>query len=89
MVSAGAFTLLCYAFWFSSKGGCSPYFSVLPTRCLVDVSRLFGLTLRPCAPLSLPLGCFYRRELALAQEAVRGPPSLSPCLVLRLMTFAR
>ena len=29
VVSAGAFTLLCYACWFSSKGGCSPYFSVL------------------------------------------------------------
>ena len=29
VVSAGAFTLLCYAFWFSVQGGCSPSFSVL------------------------------------------------------------
>ena len=29
VLSAGAFTLLCYAFWFSLKFGCSPCFSVL------------------------------------------------------------
>ena len=29
VVTAGALTLLCYAFWFCLKGGCSPYFSVL------------------------------------------------------------
>ena len=48
---------------------------VLPTRCLLDVSRLFGLTLRPSA-----LVCCCHRDsltrgrLALAQEAVRDPP---------------
>ena len=58
VVSAGAFTLLCYAFWFSFKGGCSPFFClvVLPTRCLLDVSRLSGLT------LLLPPGFLDTRE---------------------------
>ena len=28
-VAAGAFTLLGYAFWFSLRGGCSPFLSVL------------------------------------------------------------
>ena len=45
-------------------------------RCLLDVSRILGLTLRPSAPVchrnSLPRG-----RLSLAQEAVHGPPPLS------------
>ena len=49
----GACTLLCHAFWFSLKG-CfffSFSFVVLPTRCLLDVSCLLGLTLLPSAPV--------------------------------------
>ena len=83
-MAAGAFVLLDYVMWFSSTGECSPYFSVLlsfPTRCLLDVSRPLGLTLRP----SVPVCCCHRDSLtrgrlAFAQEAVRGPPSLSPRL---------
>ena len=69
-----------FPLWFSSKGECSPFCSVLLscTRgCLLDDSRLYGLTLRPSAPV-----CCCRRDslargrLAFAQEAVRGPPSL-------------
>ena len=44
-------------------------------RCLLDVSRLLGLTLRPSAPVC----CCHRDSLtrgmlAFAQEAVLGPP---------------
>ena len=53
VMSTGAFTLLCHTFWFSLKGCSSSSFFlvVLPTRCLLDVSCLFGLTLRPPAPV--------------------------------------
>ena len=48
---------------------------VLPTRCLLDVSRLLGLTLRPSAPVyRCHRDSFTRGRLALAQESVRGPP---------------
>ena len=50
---------------------------VLPTRCLLDVSRLLGLALRQSAPVSrCHWDSFTRGRLALAQEAVCGPPSL-------------
>ena len=66
------------------------FFFVLPTRCLLDVSRLLGLTLRPSAPVCC---CHWdsltRGTLAFAQEAVRGPPYLSPRLVLHMTTCAR
>ena len=42
-VAAGAFTLLGYALWFSSKRGSSLFFNclvVLPTRCWLDVPVL-------------------------------------------------
>ena len=51
---------------------------VLPARCVLDDPRLFGLTLRPTAPV-----CCCRRDslargrLAFEQEAVRGLPSSS------------
>ena len=51
---------------------------VLPTRCLLDVSRLLGLTLRTTA---LVFRChrdsLTRGRLALAQEAVRDLPPFS------------
>ena len=53
-VAAGAFMLLGYALWFSSKGECSLFCSVLlscPRVCLLDVSCLLGLTLRSSAPV--------------------------------------
>ena len=53
VVATGAFTLLGSNFWFALTGGCSPHFFcpvVLPPRCLLDVSRLLALTLRPSAP---------------------------------------
>ena len=63
---------------------------VLPTRCLLDVSRLFGLTLRPSAPVCCcHRDSLTRGRLAFAQEAVRGPPSLSPRLVVHMMTCAQ
>ena len=84
-VSAGAFTLLCHAFWFSLKGCFSPCFSflfclaVLPTFYLLHDSRLFGLTLRPSSPVcSCHRDSLTRGRLAFAQEAVRDSPSLSP-----------
>ena len=82
--------LLGYALWFSSKGECSPYccLVVLPTRCLVDDSRLLGLTLRPSAPVCCCHLDSFRR-LAFAQEAVRGPPPLAPRLVLHVMACDR
>ena len=63
---------------------------VLHTRCLLHDSRLLGLTLRPSAPVCrCHRDSLTRGRMALAQEAVRGPPPLSPCLVLHLMTCAR
>ena len=46
--------LLCYLAahcWFSPIGECSPFLLCLavPTRCLLDDSRLLGVTLRPSA----------------------------------------
>ena len=79
VVSAGAFTLLCCAFWFSLKGGCSPFFSVL-LSCPRVVCSMFCC----CHRDSLTRG-----RLAFAQEGVRGPPPLSPRLVLHMMTCAR
>ena len=87
--------LLCYLAahcWFSPIGECSPFllFLAVPTRCLLDDSRLLGVTLRPSA---LVCCCFRdsltRGRLASAQEALRGPPSLSPRLVLHVMACAR
>ena len=85
VVSAGAFTLLCHAFWFSLKGCFSPCFSflfclaVLPTCYLFHDSRLFGLTLRPSSPVcSCHRDSLTRGRLAFAQEAVRDSPSLFP-----------
>ena len=44
----------------------------LPTRCLLDVSCLLGLTLRPSAPVLCCLqDSVTRGRLALEQEAVR------------------
>ena len=92
VVSAGAFTLLCHAFRFSLKGCFSPCFflSSGPRGSLLDVSLLVGLPLRP----SDPVCCCHqdsstRGRLAFAQEAVRDSPSLSPRLVLHVMTCAR
>ena len=92
-VAAGAFTFAWLHFLVFFKWRLPFFFAclvVLPTRCLLDVYRLLGLTLRPSAPV-----CRCHRDsrtrgrLALAQEAVRGPPSLSPCLVLHQRTHAR
>ena len=76
-VAAGAFMFLGYALWFSSKRGCSPYLSVLLSCsrvCLLDVSRLLGLTPRHSAPVCCHRDSLTRGRLAFAQEAVRGPP---------------
>ena len=93
VVSAGAFTLLCYAFWFSLKGGCSPCCSVLtvlPTRCLLDVSRLSGLTLRPSAPVCCCLPDFLGTwEAGIFAGSRVWSSSLSPRLVLHMMTCVR
>ena len=75
VMSTGSFKLFCHAFWFSLKG-CSPFFSysfvVLPTRCLLDVSCLLRLTLRPSAPVcSCHRDSLTRGRLAILQEAVR------------------
>ena len=55
---------------------------VLPTRCLLDVSRLLGLTLRPSAPVCC---CHWdsltRWRPVFVQEAVRVSSSHSPRLV--------
>ena len=92
VVCAVAFTSLCHAFWFSLQG-CSLYcFSVfvfLPTRCLLEVSRLIGLTLRPSAPVCCcHRDSFTRGRLAFAQEAVRVSSTHSPRLFLHVMTCA-
>ena len=58
--------------------------AVLPTR------YLFGLTLRPSAPVCCcDRVSWARGRLAFAQEAVRCPPPLSPRLVLHVLTRAR
>ena len=87
VLSTGAFTLLCHAFRFSLKG-CSLFFSfvVLPTRRLLDVSCLLGLTLRPSAPVfCCHQDSLTRGRLAFEQEAVRASSFQSPRLVLHVM----
>ena len=74
-VAAGAFMLLVYALWFSSTRVLSLFICLvfLPTRCLLDVSRLVGLTLRPSAPVCCcHRDSLTRGRLAFAQEAVRA-----------------
>ena len=73
----------CYATLLGSlqKGGWLALFIfclvVLPTRCLLDVSRLLGLTLRPSAPVYYcHRDSLTRWRLAFTQEAVRGSPRL-------------
>ena len=52
------------------------FFVVLPTRCLLDVSRLSGLTLRPGADVC----CCHRDSL------IRGRLG-KPCVVLLLLVW--
>ena len=64
VVAAGAFTLLGSTFWFSLRVA-ALFISVLflPTRCLLDVSPLKGLTLRSIRScLSLPPRFMDTRE---------------------------
>ena len=85
VVSARAFTLLCHAFWFCLKD-CSSFFLFVSARCLLDVSCLFGLTLRPSAPVcSCHRDSLTRGRLALEQEAVRVSSFQSPRLILHVM----
>ena len=72
-LSTGACTLLCHVLPISMKVCSSCFLWSCPRVCLLDVSCLFGLTLRPSAPVC----CFLRDSLgglAVAHEAVRGPP---------------
>ena len=63
------------------------FFVVLPTRCLLDVSRLAGLTLRHFAPVcSCHRDSLTRGRLAFEQEAVRVSSFQSPRLVLHVIT---
>ena len=91
VVSTRAFMLSCHVFLVSLKV-CSSFFFcvVLPTRCLLDVSRLLGLTLRPSAPVfCCHQDSLTRRRLAFEQEAVRVSSSHSPRLVLHVVACAR
>ena len=64
--------------------------AVLPTCYLIFDSHLFGLTLRPSAPVCCCHRVSWARgRLAFAQEAVRVSSSLSPLLVLHVMARAR
>ena len=63
------------------------FFVVLPTRCLHDVSCLFGLTLRPSAPVfCCHQDSLTRGRLASEQEAVRVSSFQFPRLILHVMT---
>ena len=67
----GAFTLFCHVFMVSMKV-CSPFFLSCPRVCLLDVSCLLGLTLRPSAHVCCcHRDSLTRGRLAFEQEAVR------------------
>ena len=85
-----AFTLFCHVF----DGLMDVVFSLFvtfvllswPLVCLLDVSRLLGLTLRSSALVGRSnRDSLTRGRLALAQEAVRVSFSHSPRLVLHVM----
>ena len=60
-----------------------------PRVCLLDVSYLLGLTLRPSAPVCCcHQDSLTRGRLAFEQEAVRVSSSHSPRLVLHVMACA-
>ena len=85
--STGAFTLFCHVSMVSMK--VCLVFSC-PRVCLLDVSCLLGLTLRPSAPVCC---CHWdsltRGRLAFEQEAVRVSSSHSPRLLLHVVAGAR
>ena len=81
----GAFTLLCHVL-VTSMIICSFSVVVLPTRCLLDISCLLGLTLRSSAPVC----CCHRDSLTRGRlgfelEAVRVSSSICPRWVLHVM----
>ena len=62
------------------------FFVVLPTRCLLNVFSLLGLTLRPSAPVCCcHQDSLTRGRLAFEQEAVRVSYAHSPRLILHVM----
>ena len=85
-----AFTLFSCELRSSFNYGCSPFNSVLLSCYLLDVSRLFGLTLRPSAPV---FRChrvsWARGRLAFAQEALRVSPFSFFSIFLLLLIFVR
>ena len=75
----------------NSYDGLLSFFSFLscPRVCLLDVSCLLGLTLRPSAPVCCcHRDSLTRGRLAFEQEAVRVSSSHSPRLVLHVMACA-
>ena len=76
MLSTGAFTLFCHVVD-GSKEGLLSFFATFVMEscsrvCLLVVSSLLGLTLRPSAPVcSCHRDSVTRWRLAIVQEAVR------------------
>ena len=69
VLSTGAFTLFCHDFHGFNEGLLS--FLSCPRVCLLDVSRLLGLTLRPSAPVCCcHRDSLTRGKLAVVQDAV-------------------
>ena len=76
VLSTGVFTLFCHdVSWFQGRTSlllCHFFDSIVLRVCLLDVSRLLGLTLRPFAPVcSCHRDSLTRGRLAIVQEAVR------------------